>query len=71
MSFNLVLDEPAAGDKVEEHEGLKFTIEPNVYDKFGPFALSTVKHGQQTFLQLKGAKTSDDGGGCSTCSSCG
>lgn len=71
MSFNLVLDEPAESDKVEEHEGLNFVIENKIYDDFGPFTLSSTKQGSQVYLQLKAAQQPEPGGGCDSCSSCG
>jgi len=69
MAFNLVLDEPAEGDKVEEHQGIKFTVDNDIYDKYGPFLLTSIRHGEQVFLQLRGEKQLD-GGGCDSCSSC-
>lgn len=69
MAFNLVLDEPAEGDKVEEHQGIKFAVESNIYDNYGPFVLTSVKHDGQVYLQLKGEKQTD-GGGCDSCTSC-
>lgn len=69
MAFNLVLDEPVEGDKVEEHQGIKFSVESDIYDKFGPFHLTSMRHGGQVFLQLRGEKQ-NDGGGCGSCSSC-
>lgn len=71
MAFNLVLDEPAADDKVEEHDGLKFVVENELYDRFGPFILTSIKQGEQTFLQLRAEKQPANGGGCDSCSSCG
>lgn len=70
MTFNLVLDEPAEGDVIEEHHGIKFTVAKNVHDNFGPFTLSSAKHGSQVYLQLLPAKEMT-GGGCDTCPSCG
>ncbi len=73
MSFNLVLDEPVEGDVVEEHGGLQFTVEPKLYNDFGPFTLSSTKQGSQVYLQLIPAKqpAQGGGGGCDSCSSCG
>ncbi len=71
MSFNLVLDGPGEGDRVEEHDGLKFVVENGLYDQFGPFILSSFKSGSQVFLQLRAEKQAPMGGGCDSCSSCG
>jgi hypothetical protein len=71
MSFNLVLDEPVEGDKVEEHDGLQFAVENNVFDSFGPFTLSTIRQDGQIYFQIAAAKQPEGGGGCDSCSSCG
>lgn len=71
MAFNLVLDEPVQGDKIEEHDGLKFVVENTVYDNYGPFILTSVRQGPQVYLQLKGEKQSETSGGCDSCPSCG
>lgn len=71
MSFNLVLDGPAEGDRVEEHDGLNFVVESGLFEQFGPFILSSFKSGSQVFLQLKGEKQASFSGGCDSCSSCG
>ncbi len=70
MSFNLVLDGPVEGDKVEEHDGLQFTVENNVFDSFGPFTLSSIREDGQLYFQIVAAKQTG-GGGCDSCSSCG
>lgn len=71
MSFNLVLDEPVEGDKVEVHEDLKFVVDSGIYNNFGPFNLSSIERGKQVFFQLNAAKQSQESGGCDSCSSCG
>ncbi|NLO20994.1 MAG: hypothetical protein GX119_03205 [Syntrophomonadaceae bacterium] len=71
MSFNLVLDGPAEGDRVEEHDGIKFVVENSLFEQFGPFILSSFKSGSQVFLQLKAEKQAPVSGGCDSCSSCG
>jgi hypothetical protein len=70
MSFNLVLDEPAQGDMQEEHVGLNFIVEAGLYEEFGTFTVTSVKYGEQTFLQIDAAKQPPSDG-CSSCSSCG
>jgi Fe-S cluster biogenesis protein NfuA len=70
MSFNLVLDGPAEGDRVEEHDGIRFAVENILFDRFGPFVLTSFKSGSQVFLQLKGEKQVPFSGGCDSCSSC-
>ena len=70
MSFNLVLDEPGADDKVEEHEGLQFIVKNELYESYGPFTLETIKRDSQTFLQLGAARQPESSGGCDSCSSC-
>jgi len=72
LSFNLVLDEPVQGDKVEVHDGLQFAVENKLLEKYGPFVLDSFKRDQQVYLHLRASqKSADDGGGCSTCTSCG
>lgn len=71
VSFNLVLDEPGANDKAEEHEGLNFIVKQDLIDTYGSFSLETIKRGTQTYLQLVPERDPDAGGGCSSCTSCG
>lgn len=71
MNFNLVLDEPAAGDKVEQHDSLQFTADSTLYNDFGPFILSSFRQGEQIYLQLRAEKQSGATGCCDSCSSCG
>ncbi|HWP97359.1 MAG TPA: hypothetical protein VN426_10980 [Syntrophomonadaceae bacterium] len=71
MSFNLVLDEPVEGDKVEEHEGLQFVVESGLYDSLGPFTLTSIRRGKQLFFQIDAAKQSGESAGCDSCTSCG
>lgn len=71
VSFNLVLDEPDANDKVEEHEGLNFIIKNVLVEDYGPFKVETIKEGSQTYLQLIPSRQPESTGGCDSCSSCG
>ncbi len=70
MTFNLVLDGPAEGDQVEEHDGIRFAVENDIFNQFGPFVLTSIRSGPQVFLQLKGEKQPAFSGGCDSCSSC-
>ena len=70
VSFNLVLDESGADDKVEEHEGLQFIVKNELLESYGQFTLETIKRDSQTYLQLKAARQPESSGGCDSCSSC-
>ncbi len=70
MTFNLVLDGPAEGDRVEEHDGIKFAVESELIDRFGPFVLASSRSGAQVFLRLTAEKQPVVSGGCDSCSSC-
>ena len=72
MSYNLVLDEPAKDDKVEEHNGLHFVVENNLLEMSKGFTISSFKEADQTYFSVLPEKPAvDSGDGCSTCSSCG
>jgi hypothetical protein len=72
MSFDLVLDEPRATDKVEEHDGINFIADSKIIDNYGPFNLQSFKRGNQTYLNIDPANgTGGGGGGCDSCTSCG
>ncbi|MDD4775026.1 MAG: hypothetical protein PHG75_00835 [Syntrophomonas sp.] len=70
MSFGLVLDEPADSDLVQEHDGIKFVVKPDLYESFQGFTIDSVKQNGFTYYSIIPGKQ-DTAGGCSTCSSCG
>jgi hypothetical protein len=47
---------------VEEFEGFKFAVKEKLYDKYGPFNITSIKGGSRVFLQTDSAKNS--GAGC-------
>ena len=72
MSYNLVLDEPAKNDKVEEHDGLHFVVEDNLLEMSKGFTISSLQQDGQTYFKILPEKeAADSGGGCSSCTSCG
>lgn len=71
MSYSLVLDEPADGDRVEEHDGLHFVVKESLYQISQGFSINTEKRGGQTYLSILPNSESADGGNCTSCSSCG
>jgi Fe-S cluster assembly iron-binding protein IscA len=71
MAYNLVLDEPAKDDKVEEHDGLHFVVEDNLLEMSKGFTISSSQQDGQTYFKILPEKEAADSGGCSSCSSCG
>jgi Fe-S cluster assembly iron-binding protein IscA len=71
MSYNLVLDEPAKKDKVEEHDGLHFVVEENLYEMTKGFSISSLQQDGQTYFKILPEKEAEGSGGCSSCPSCG
>jgi len=71
MSYNLVLDEPVDSDLVEEHDGLHFIIEKSLYENSQGFTINSVKRDGMTYYKILPNTESKEGGGCSSCSSCG
>ncbi|MEA1960297.1 MAG: hypothetical protein U9N81_03220 [Bacillota bacterium] len=65
MSFNLVLDEPADHDKVEDHEGLTFFAKDDLLEMCKGFTVALSSYG----LEIKPDVESADSG-CGSCSSC-
>ena len=70
-SFYLALDESADTDHVQEIDGLKFVVSQNLYKIYQGFALESVKSGNRTMFRLTPRVPDTDGGGCSSCTSCG
>ncbi|MDD4801576.1 MAG: hypothetical protein PHF24_01355 [Syntrophomonas sp.] len=70
MSYNLVLDEPAKNDKVEEHDGLHFVIDNNLLEMSQGFTISSIQQGGQTYFNIIPEKESASDAGCSSCNSC-
>ncbi len=71
MTFNLVLDEPVQDDQVEEHEGLLFMVANRLVETYKGFTIALIQRGNQSMLQIIPDLKVDEGGGCSSCSSCG
>lgn len=71
MSYSLVLDEPAHGDKVEELDGLKFVISDSLYKMSQGFKIKTEQKWGQTYISIRPNQVDSSGGDCNTCSSCG
>lgn len=71
MSYNLVLDEPANSDLVEEHSGLQFIMDKALYESSQGFKIDSVKQNGMTYYKVLPEVEPTNGGGCSSCSSCG
>ena len=52
MSYNLVLDEPAENDKVEEHDGLHFVVEDNLFEMSKGFTISSFQQKGQNYFKI-------------------
>ena len=70
MSFNLVLDEPAERDLVEEHDGINFVVQKSLHDMYQGFAINSVKRNGFTYYSIMPGKQ-DSAAGCGGCTSCG
>jgi len=75
MSFNLVLDEPAERDTVEEHEGLQFIVSNRMYEQYKGFTIALKQRGNQAMLEVipdsDSQNPNNGGSSCGSCSSCG
>ncbi|MBO8159633.1 hypothetical protein [Thermosyntropha sp.] len=71
MSFILVLDGSKEGDVSEVIDGIKFVVEPELVDLFGGFTIKSFRSGEVIKLTITPDKQVENGGGCSTCPSCG
>lgn len=71
MSYNLVLDEPVGSDIVEEHAGLNFIIDKELYETSNGFTINSFKQNGMTYYRIIPEVQNPDGGGCGSCTSCG
>ena len=66
----MALDEPTENDLVQEVAGLKFVVSKMIHQIYKGFTIQSVKAGTQTMLRIT-PSVPDEGGGCSSCTSCG
>lgn len=69
-SFNLVLDEQKETDNVETIEGLNFLVAKDVTEQFGTLTILNGEENGMGGFSIEPEKK-PEGGGCSSCSSCG
>jgi len=69
-SFYLVLDEPGDLDHVEVIDGLQFIVKQSLLDIYQGFTLESVNYGDRVMFRIL-PLAEQDGGGCSSCTSCG
>ncbi|WP_073092663.1 hypothetical protein [Thermosyntropha lipolytica] len=70
MSFILVLDGPKDDDVQEKIDGLTFIVEQDLVNLFGGFTIKSFRSGDMIRLMITPDKQIE-GGGCSSCPSCG
>ena len=67
--FNLVLDEKKETDNIEVVEGLTFLVDKSVNDQFGALTILSGEENGRGGFSIEPEKQ-EEGGGCSSCSSC-
>lgn len=68
--FNLVLDEQKEDDNTTNIEGLTFLVNEKVTEQFGTLEILSGDENGRGGFSIEPEKK-PDGGGCSTCTSCG
>ncbi len=68
--FNLVLDEKKDNDNIEVVEGLTFLVDKSVTEQFGALTILSGEENGRGGFSIEPEKQAE-GGGCSSCSSCG
>ena len=68
--FNLVLDEKKETDNTEVVEGLTFLVDKSVTEQFGALTILSGEENGRGGFSIEPEKK-EEGGGCSSCSSCG
>lgn len=66
----MALDESTENDLVQEVEGLQFIVSKMIHQIYQGFTIESVKAGSQTMLRIT-PSVPDEGGGCSSCTTCG
>lgn len=69
-TFNLVLDDKKDTDNTEVVENLTFLVDKSVTDQFGALTILCGEENGRGGFSIEPENT-PDGGGCSSCSSCG
>ncbi len=69
-SFSLVLDDKKDTDNTQAIEGLTFLVAKSVTEQFGELTILSGEENGRGGFSIEPEKTSE-GGGCSSCSSCG
>lgn len=69
-TFNLVLDDKKDTDNTEVIENLTFLVDKSVTEQFGTLTILCGEENGRGGFSIE-PETKPDGGGCSSCSSCG
>lgn len=71
-SFNLALDESTEQDIVEKSGEITFIVDSQLAKTYGGFEIKYINEGHRQGFQIEPqVMPENDGGGCSSCSSCG